>query len=57
MTACGTAWSGPLEGYSEGVLLTEHAGTKVLALWYLFIGLEAGGAGDRVLGVGTRGPL
>ena len=32
LLACGTASSSPLVGYSEGVLLTEHAGTKALEL-------------------------
>ena len=40
--ACGTASARP-SGLLKGVLLTEHAGTKVLTLWCLSIGLEAGG--------------
>ena len=36
LLACGAASSRPLEGYSEGVLLTEHAGAKALELlWVL----------------------
>ena len=33
--ACGTASARPFVGYSEGVLLTEHAGTEALGLLWV----------------------
>ena len=33
--ACGTASARPFMGYSEGVLLTEHAGTEALGLLWV----------------------
>ena len=60
--ACGTASSRPLEGYSEGVLLTERAGAKALELlWVLHSawGRRPTGRGAErpVLGVASWSPV